>query len=204
MKLSIIIPYYQTYELTEKLLNVLIPQLTDATEVILIDDGCNESRLDSFDKIKVTHLDKNYGASYAWNRGLEQATGEYIGFIDSDDMITENYISVLLYAIEKEKADEIVFDYWNVDFNTKNKTREEFPNNKGIWKAIYKREIVPTFEETAKFHTDYPFQRKLQATEHSKSFINIPLYHYHMYREGSITWKGLWGKFKEEENGKFK
>ena len=49
VKLSIIIPYWETYELTERLLKGLIAQKTDEIEIILIDDGCNEKR---FDKIK--------------------------------------------------------------------------------------------------------------------------------------------------------
>ena len=42
-KLSICIPYYKTYDLTVKLLERLIPQLTKETEVILCDDGCNQT-----------------------------------------------------------------------------------------------------------------------------------------------------------------
>ena len=55
VKLSLVIPYFETYELTEMLLKGLEVQLTDETEIILIDDGCNEERLDKFksDRIKV-------------------------------------------------------------------------------------------------------------------------------------------------------
>ena len=65
IKLSIIIPYYQTYEFTYKLLKELQIQVTDEVEVILIDDGCNEIRLDQFDFVKITHLPERKGASYA-------------------------------------------------------------------------------------------------------------------------------------------
>jgi glycosyltransferase involved in cell wall biosynthesis len=63
--LSIIIPYYNTYNYTIKLLKELNIQYVNDIEVILIDDGCNEKRFDIFDKFTIIHLDKNYGASYA-------------------------------------------------------------------------------------------------------------------------------------------
>ena len=47
-KLSLIIPYYKTYDETKRLMDILIPQLTEETEVLLIDDGCHETRLNEF------------------------------------------------------------------------------------------------------------------------------------------------------------
>ena len=55
MRLTIITPYYKTYEYTQELAKVLEPQLNDNIEWIIVDDGCNEKRLDSF-KAKVIHL----------------------------------------------------------------------------------------------------------------------------------------------------
>ena len=104
VKLSIVIPYYNCYEYTKKLLDILVPQLTDETEVILIDDGCNELRLDEYD-IKTIHLEENHGGGYACNRGIEEAIGQYIGFIDADDYVSNDYIETLLDAIDnKPKA----------------------------------------------------------------------------------------------------
>ena len=195
MKLSIVIPYYNTWEYTKKLLDVLKTQITKDVEVIIIDDGCNEFRLEDFTFATVIHLNKNYGASHAWNVGLEYATGEYIGFIDSDDIVTPNYIDTLLYAIEKENTDEIIFGFWrNNSFNVATK----IPYCRAIWKAIYKKWLVPKFDETLKYGTDGPFSKHLRITPHSKSFIKIPLYIYTTNREGSITWKRLHKLFKEE------
>ena len=77
MKLSIIIPYYDTYEYTEKLMDVLIPQLNDKVEVFIIDDGCNDTRLDKYisSNVRVWHLPENSGgASKPRNVGLDFAT----------------------------------------------------------------------------------------------------------------------------------
>ena len=114
IRLSIIIPYYNTYEYTIQLLKELDIQYNDKVEIILVDDGCNETRFDTFDKFKIIHLDRNYGASYAWNRGIEASSGEYIAFIDSDDMITMDYVESLIKFIEEYDEDEIIFNWYDL------------------------------------------------------------------------------------------
>ena len=89
VKLSIVIPYYKTYDLTVKLLDELIKQLTDEVEVFLVDDGCHEDRLDKYNKnINIIHLEENQGNSHAINTGIKKSIGKYIGIIDSDDCVT--------------------------------------------------------------------------------------------------------------------
>lgn len=185
LKLSIIIPYYETFELTYKLLRELSIQKTDEVEIILIDDGCHESRLDEFDFCRIVHLDKNYGASHAWNVGIKMAEGKYIGFIDSDDMIMMNYVETLIEAIDCELADEIRFNIFDITHNV----LAIKPTCRAIWKAIYKREIVPFFDESYLCNTDLPFKRKLREIPHTKEYINKLLYFYNSDREGSITWR---------------
>lgn len=183
-KLSIIIPYYNTYDFTIKLLKELSIQYTDDIEVILVDDGCNELRFDTFKQFKIIHLDKNYGASYAWNRGLDIACGSYIAFIDSDDMISMDYIDVLLNAIDEHNEDVIKFAW----FDTHRNVLVQQPTNRGIWKAIYKREICPRFDERWKSQTDIPFDVTLKNTPHTEAYVDKLLYFYNSRREGSITW----------------
>lgn len=194
IKLSIIIPYYNTFEYTLPLLKELRLQKTDEVEVILIDDGCNETRFDEFTEFTIIHSE-HIGASAAWNLGIKEATGRYIGFIDSDDMIMMNYISILLDAIDKELADEIMFDW--VDWNRNRVTI--CPTARAIWKAIYKREIVPQFNEDYVCNTDIPFQKKLKEIPHTRLRLNKPLYIYRSKREGSITWRKHKGELKNPE-----
>ena len=182
IKLSIIIPYYDTYNYTIKLLRELQIQVTDEVEVILVDDGCNETRFDEFKEFTIIHVD-HVGASAAWNIGISVASGQYIGFIDSDDMIMMNYIEELIHAIDMNLADEILFDWVDVNRNMVVK----HPNARAIWKAIYRRDIVPLFNEEYEHHTDVPFQQKLKNTPHSKASLRKALYCYRSRREGSIT-----------------
>lgn len=194
IKLSLIIPYYDTYEYTIKLLKELQLQKTDEVEVILVDDGCNEMRFDEFTEFMIIHSE-HIGASAAWNLGINHATGKYIGFIDSDDMIMMNYVEELIQAIDQDLADEIMFDW--VDFDENQIIIH--PTARAIWKAIYRKEIVPFFDETIVHHTDVPFQEKLRATPHTQCRLNKPLYVYRSTREGSITWKRIRGELKNPE-----
>lgn len=191
IKLSIIIPYYETYEYTIKLLRELRIQKTEEVEVILVDDGCNETRFDEFTEFTIIH-NEHVGASAAWNIGIKKAKGKYIGFIDSDDMIMMNYIEVLIDAIDKKFGDEIVFDW--LDYN-RNELMHR-PNSKPIWKAIYRRSIVPFFDETWVCHTDWVFHDKLKSLYHSKYHLNKTLYIYRSERENSISWKRKRGLIK--------
>ena len=107
LKLSIIIPYYNTYDLTVKLLKHLETQKTNEVEIIIVDDGCYETRFDDYDFIKVIHNEKNLNAPTSWNIGINNANGEYIAFIDSDDMLVENYVELILSKIKENPNADI-------------------------------------------------------------------------------------------------
>lgn len=184
VKLSIIIPYYETYEYVERLLKELILQKTDEIEIILIDDGCNETRLDQYKEATIIHLNQNGGVSKARNIGIKEAKGEYIAFIDSDDMITMDYTSQLLNLIEKQKEDVIVFNW--LDTTTNDIVRH--PENPAVWKAIYKKEIIPLFDETLRVREDYFFQQELKKRNPSIYYYDRVLYMYNSNREGSLWW----------------
>lgn len=209
IKLSLIIPYYNTYNYTMKLLKELQLQITDEVEVILINDGCHtkspeydddsciEEDFDDFvaPNFHIIHFNEHQGACAAWNRGIKEAKGKFIGFIDSDDMIMMNYVEELLDAIDKDLADEILFDW--VDYNL-NKVVIH-PTARAIWKAIYRREIVPFFDESYVHHTDVPFQVRLRAVPHTRCRLNKPLYIYRSKREGSITDLRIKGELKNPQ-----
>ena len=184
VKLSIVIPYYKTYELTDKLLETLVPQLTEETEVILIDDGCHETRLDKYkDKIYIEHLKENIGGASASNIGIKKAKGEYIGFIDSDDMIDKHYIEELIRAIDEQGKDAIFMDWQDMA----NGRIIHHPYNYASWKAIYKREIVPMYDEGWIYSYDVPFWEKLNKKPYTRYDIGKVLYYYNSKREGNLT-----------------
>lgn len=184
VKLSIVIPYYRTYELTTQLLGTLVPQLNNDVEVILIDDGCNEKRLDKYkESIRIIHLKENIGGAGASNKGIEKAKGQYIGFVDSDDMIAEDYIKTLVEAIDTHN-EEVIYMGWK-DINTGVTTLR--PDNYAQWKAIYKKEIIPRFPEGRRYSYDVPFYDELKQKGHTKHYIEKVLYFYNSNREGCLS-----------------
>ena len=184
VKLSVVITYYQTYDLTLRLLKELSIQKTDGVEYILIDDGCDETRFDTFKDFNIIHLKKNGGVSKARNTGIEYASGEYITFIDSDDMITMDYISQLLNIIDKYSEDVILFNW--LDTTTNDVIRR--PQNCAVWKAIYKKDILPRFDESLRVREDYFFQQDLKKKNPSIAYYDRVLYMYNSGREGSLWW----------------
>lgn len=100
-KLSIIIPYYKTLILTNQLLNKLYKQKTEEVEIILIDDSQDgqtfERKVD-----KYIYNEINIGGAGSRNIGIVNATGDYITFIDCDDMITDDYIKTILESLPQD------------------------------------------------------------------------------------------------------
>ncbi|MBC2580565.1 glycosyltransferase [Clostridium sp. DJ247] len=112
-KISIIVPIYNVEKYLEKCLKSILGQTFKDFELILVNDGSPDncgcicdiySKLDS--RIRVIHKE-NGGLSSARNAGIDLATGEYIGFVDSDDWIDVNMYESL-YSIAKETDADIV------------------------------------------------------------------------------------------------
>lgn len=107
---TIIIPVYNVEEYLEQCIESVCAQTYKNLEIILVDDGstdksaqiCDRYALDD-KRIKVIHQ-KNKGLSAARNKGLENAAGKYISFIDSDDAVALNYIETLYILIKKSGA----------------------------------------------------------------------------------------------------
>ena len=176
--LTIITPYYDTLEETKRLAEVLIPQLTNEVEWIIVDDGCNEVELDNL-KAKVIHLPTNSGgASKPRNIGLDNAKGEYVAFIDSDDLISKDYIETIL---PKLKTD-IIFLSWR----SQNVVVISKPPkwNCSVWCRIYRREIINTrFDENLKIAEDWKFNQEIKYE--SYTHISKQIYYYNI-RENSL------------------
>lgn len=187
IKLSIIIPYYKTYELTLKLLDNLTKQLTDEAEVILIDDGCHEERLDKYD-INIIHLEENTGLSHARNVGIKNAKGKYIVFVDSDDLVSDDYIDTLLNKIKTSEFDYCYFSWKALNSNLKVIIKDNPPEwNWAVWNAIYKKEYVELFDDNVRIYEDVPWQQVMRAKNGKKEIIDKILYYYNDSRPGSLT-----------------
>ena len=110
-KISIIVPIYNVKKYIQQCVESLINQTYKNLEIILIDDGstdgCGEL-CDEFGKkdqrIHVIHK-QNGGLSDARNKGIDVASGDYIGFVDSDDWISHNMYEKMLSSLKSVNAD---------------------------------------------------------------------------------------------------
>lgn len=191
IKLSLITPYYKTLKETKELAKVLGPQLTNEVEWIIIDDGCNEVELDKL-PAKIIHLETNSGcASTPRNIGLDNAQGLYIGFIDSDDSVSKNYVSTLLNKIHNEDFDYCLFswDYKQRDLGPVLIEDQPPEWNQSIWNCIYYKDIIGDyrFDPELRFAEDALFNYNVRKGV--KANIKDILYIYNGGRVGGLTWQ---------------
>lgn len=110
-KISIIVPVYNAEKALTRCLDSILHQTYPNFELLLINDGssdksgaiCNKYAQDN-EKIKVFHK-RNTGVSASRNLGIQNATGEWLCFIDSDDAIEINYLQVFIDLLSKYNAD---------------------------------------------------------------------------------------------------
>lgn len=157
IKISIIIPVYNNEEIGKCIDSILAQDYKDF-ELIIINDGSKDntekvcldySKKDERIKIKTV---ENGGVSKARNIGIKEANGEYIVFIDSDDIITENYLSNLLSKNPNEKK----LVRTGIKFVDKNKEKTENINITNI--EQYKNDVVTG--KIQGFIVAYIFNRK--------------------------------------------
>ena len=113
-KVSIIVPVYNTENQIRYCLDSILNQTYKNLEIIVVDDGTKDnagiiaeeySKKD--DRIIVIHQE-NQGLSAARNTGLNAATGDYISFVDSDDVLKKDFYEYMIDVLKKEDYPEIV------------------------------------------------------------------------------------------------
>lgn len=193
-KLSIIIPYYNTEKYIDELLITLDRQITEEVEVLIIDDGSFKPLSVEYTWAKVIRKE-NGGVSSARNLGLDESQGQYIAFIDSDDMISDNYIELIL-----NKINSVTFDWCYLSWETykSNKQyqkiiksiKDEFDSwNLSVWNRVYNWDIIKDirFNENVKFGEDGAFLYKITSLCKKKIFISSIVYKYRADAENSLT-----------------
>ena len=132
--ISIIVPVYNVEAYIGQCLESLLAQTFRDFEIVCINDGSTDGTLDVLNKyagedprIKV-FSQANSGLSGARNRGLKEAVGEFILFVDGDDWIDEETCAVLFGAIQKENADCVMCAYVR-EFENKTAVSHIFDEN---------------------------------------------------------------------------
>lgn len=193
-KVSIIIPVYNQEELVLRTLDS-IPCMGEI-EIIVIDDCSTDKTLENLEEyaklnstrnIKVLHNEKNQGVGYTVNRGYDEATGEYMVLIGSDDYFyTETFRDVM--QNELDGTDLVYFDLrlndgyvWNVD----EKMKTEYC---GSTKFMRREFVGDTRNPEMRAREDYYFYQELLKKNPTEKFTHKVVKHYNFPREGSLTW----------------
>lgn len=207
-KISIIIPVYNTESYLRNCLDSLIAQTFTEYEVILVDDGsqdlsgiiCDEyAQQDK--RFKVIHK-SNAGVSSARNEALDIATGDYIGFVDSDDTVLPEMLETYMTIAQNYEADIVqstgpignieVIEPSSVYMYDRNAAMNEFFKigkvRPSLWLGIYKRTLFKDLKFPSNIHQweDYALIAVLVSRCNKVVVTNQCFYHY-IYREGSAT-----------------
>lgn len=120
MKFSIVIPVYNAAKFIEQTVLMVVRQLSGKDELILVDDGSNDDSLkvcrslaEKFDCVKVIHQ-TNHGPSYARNTGIDSATGDYLLFLDADDLVTDDWLENIRIFEQSNDADVLCYGYCTI------------------------------------------------------------------------------------------
>ena len=219
LRFSIIVPVYCASKYLKKCIESILNQDYKLFELILVDDGSKDNSLDickqyavKDDRIKVIHQ-SNKGVVYARQKGIDSAIGEYAIFVDSDDYIKKEYLSIFNNIIEQYEPDVLLCDYYS--FNKKisviksdikkgfydkqriskellpklimNNSGEEFP--KALWSKAFRLELYKKYQLTntnVNMGEDSACVIPIVFNCNSLYKIDYPLYFYRI-SSGSIT-----------------
>ena len=207
MKISAIVPVYNSENYVERCIDSILAQTYKDWELILVDDGSADNSLLILNKyaeqdtrISVIHQE-NAGPGVARNTGIDNVTGDYIVFIDSDDRVSDDYFGLL-----SEKTEDVVFiDINQVDEDFNVMKEEHMSSYRHLSKDIFLRQQM-----TGKINwggvrkavrTELLVNNRIRFSKHkigeeaiysflvlhkarSFSFIDSPVYYY-VNREGS-------------------
>lgn len=146
IKVSVIIPVYNTEKYLEEAVNSIINQTLREIEIIIVNDGSTDNSiqiLENFAKLDnriiiLTH-EKNKGLSEARNTGIKEIRGEYIYFFDSDDILETDCLELCYNKSSTENLDFLFFDAVTFYDNTdKTNLKLNYQRSKGLESKVYK------------------------------------------------------------------
>jgi len=121
-KVSVIVPVYNVERYLKKCLHSLINQTLQNIEILVINDGSKDHSEEIIQQFAQKYPDKirafskeNGGLSDARNFGIDQAAGDYIGFVDSDDYVSEQMFENMLNLAQKHCAEMVICNIEKVD-----------------------------------------------------------------------------------------
>lgn len=205
---SVIVPAYQAEKTLEKCVRSILTQRFRDVEILLVDDGSRDGtaalcdRLAGEDsRIRVFHRE-NSGVSATRNFALEQACGEFIQFVDSDDYLAENAIAAMVQVARTHGSDLVIADYYRVyegAAQCKSRGRsigpvdadaflQDFTDSPSafyygvLWNKLYRREIIQRhglrMDESFSWCEDLLFNMNYYRHIAGVYVLRVPVYYY--------------------------
>lgn len=218
LKLSLIVPIYNIAPYIDTCLDSLCGQTYEHIEIICIDDGSTDGSLERLriwetkdSRVRVL-TQPNSGVSRARNRGLDEACGDYVAFVDGDDYLDCDAVEKIMGAAQTHDADIVIFGgrafpetAWVTEvFGPRDVVREGdgatmiFEERGCIPSAankVYRRSLLEAahlrFNETLILGEDTSLQFLVFPLAHKFVFLSDRLYHYRFERAGSAVTEGF-------------
>lgn len=211
--ISVIVPVYNVAAYLSRCVESIRAQSYENLEILLVDDGSNddsgricEEYAEKDARIRVIHKE-NGGLSSARNVGLDVSSGQYIGFVDSDDWIEPEMYTEMLLMMKKQEAHLVCAGRYDVDGGTGEKTvglcpqrlecvsGEELAGRIFLWDhcdssacdKLYHRELFDGIRyPEGKTCEDVPVTYRLALKARCAVLCDRPFYNYY-HRSGSIS-----------------
>ena len=206
--ISIIVPIYNSEKYLNKCIDSLINQTEKNIEIILVNDGSTDNSEEIIKEYKDKRIkyykNKNQGIGKTRNFGIEQATGSYIMFVDSDDYIEKNACEKMYNKAVNENLDVVLCDFYkeydngNIEeIHTNSFNNSSLKENPNIitdylcpWAKIYDRKLIIDnnikFVENLKYE-DAPFVIKALCTAKKIGKIDECLNYYLIHDNSETT-----------------
>lgn len=225
-QVSIIIPVYNVESYLDECMSSVVTQSHQDIQIILVDDGSTDksgklcdkwSKKDS--RIKVIHK-KNEGLNYARKTGFRASSGDYVTFLDSDDLLHIDNIKSSLFVAQKENLDMVVYarrDFFSneeksnslsspedpLEYDVKNGAKEAFRflilggykdvYTMTVWGKLYKRHLIESVDwkkSNVRAYEDNLFIPQVLDNTRSFAIIKQHLYFYRQ-KDGREVLSGL-------------
>lgn len=202
-KLSLVIPIYKVEQYIHECLESLLSQLPRDVEVICVNDGTPDTSIQIAKNLIKTYSQEiqsqflfidqsNQGLSAARNTGISHASGEYIGFLDSDDKIQPNYFNLVLPVLRDSHYDIIDFNIITSEDKLIKTRKDSFDSVFSLmnWYCparIFKTELIKSsMFKTGLYYEDLELTPRLYIKAQETTHLNEALYWYRT-NESSIT-----------------
>ncbi len=205
VKVSVIVPIYNSERYLKRCIDSLINQSLLDMEFILINDGStdgSDSIISSYDDSRIKYFKRtNHGIGATRNFGIEHSSGEFIGFLDSDDYVEPDMFEKMYNECINKKLDIVICDFYKESSSVEEIVLNDFgvtdlssmPNllmdvNLAPWNKLYRKSICEdVLYPVGVKYEDTPWVAKVMSKASKIGKLNECLYHYIVHNGSETT-----------------